>query len=160
MPVVDAEGVETGMFEVPAGGRRFRALELLVKQKRLAKTALVPCVVRPAGDPILDEEVSLIENTDREPLHPLDEFRAFQDMRLKGTPEEDIAAAHRVTVQVVKQRLRLAAVSPTLLDVCAAEGMTLAQLMAFTVTDNHPRQAQDGGALSKRTDGRRRRKER
>nr|WP_322994311.1 ParB/Srx family N-terminal domain-containing protein [Castellaniella sp.] len=36
-PVVDADGVETGMFEVPAGGRRFRALELLVKQKRLAK---------------------------------------------------------------------------------------------------------------------------
>ena len=37
----------------PAGGRRFRALELLVKQKRLAKTALVPCVVRErrAGDP-------------------------------------------------------------------------------------------------------------
>ena len=34
--VVDAEGVETGMFEVPAGGRRYRALELLVKQKRMA----------------------------------------------------------------------------------------------------------------------------
>ena len=45
-PVVDAEGNETGMFEVPAGGRRFRALELLVKQKRLAKVAPVPCVVR------------------------------------------------------------------------------------------------------------------
>ena len=28
-PVVDADGIETGMFEVPAGGRRFRALELL-----------------------------------------------------------------------------------------------------------------------------------
>ncbi|SFP44654.1 ParB-like nuclease domain-containing protein [Mesorhizobium sp. NFR06] len=38
-PVLDAEGVETGMFEVPAGGRRYRALQLLVKQKRLAKTA-------------------------------------------------------------------------------------------------------------------------
>jgi len=34
-PVLDAEGQETGMFEVPAGGRRFRALELLVKQKRM-----------------------------------------------------------------------------------------------------------------------------
>ena len=45
-PVIDAEGVETGMFEVPAGGRRFRALELLVKQKRLAKIAPVPCIVR------------------------------------------------------------------------------------------------------------------
>jgi ParB family chromosome partitioning protein len=29
-PVLDADGQESGMFEVPAGGRRFRALELLV----------------------------------------------------------------------------------------------------------------------------------
>src|SRR6266404_1577658 len=29
-PILDAEGQETGMFEVPAGGRRYRALELLV----------------------------------------------------------------------------------------------------------------------------------
>lgn len=36
-PVLDADGKETGMFEVPAGGRRFRALELLVKTKRMAK---------------------------------------------------------------------------------------------------------------------------
>jgi len=43
-PVLDAEGAETGMFEIPAGGRRYRALELLVKQKRLAKNAPVPCV--------------------------------------------------------------------------------------------------------------------
>ena len=28
--VVDADGQETGIFEVPAGGRRYRALELLV----------------------------------------------------------------------------------------------------------------------------------
>jgi hypothetical protein len=41
-PVLDADGAETGMFEIPAGGRRYRALELLVKQKRLAKTAPVP----------------------------------------------------------------------------------------------------------------------
>ena len=34
--VVDAEGNEAGMFEVPAGGGRYRALELLVKQKRMA----------------------------------------------------------------------------------------------------------------------------
>ena len=45
-PVLDAEGVETGMFEVLAGGRRFRALELLVKQKRLAKIAPVLCSPR------------------------------------------------------------------------------------------------------------------
>ena len=47
-PVLDADGQETGQFEVPAGGRRFRALELLVRQKRLAKTAPVPCVLSEA----------------------------------------------------------------------------------------------------------------
>ncbi|WP_206435085.1 ParB/Srx family N-terminal domain-containing protein, partial [Sphingobium yanoikuyae] len=67
-PVIDAEGVETGMFEVPAGGRRFRALELLVKQKRLAKIAPVPCIVRDNDSEILAEEVSLAENIERAPL--------------------------------------------------------------------------------------------
>jgi hypothetical protein len=37
-PVVDVDGAETGMFEVPAGGRRYRALELLVKQKRMGRS--------------------------------------------------------------------------------------------------------------------------
>ena len=92
IPVVDAEGQETGMFEVPAGGRRFRALELLVKQKRLAKIAPVPCVVRKRDDGVLAEEVSLVENIDRAPLHPLDQFRAFQDMRVKGKTEEEAKA--------------------------------------------------------------------
>ena len=45
-------------------------------------------------------------------------------------------------IQVVKQRLRLAAASPVLLDVYAEDGMTLDQLMAFTVTDDHARQEQ------------------
>jgi ParB family chromosome partitioning protein len=55
-PVLDADGTETGMFEIPAGGRRYRALELLVKQKRLAKTAPVPCVVRDPGVAVSAEE--------------------------------------------------------------------------------------------------------
>jgi hypothetical protein len=48
-PVLDDAGAETGMFEIPAGGRRYRALELQVRQKRLAKTAPIPCVVRTEG---------------------------------------------------------------------------------------------------------------
>ncbi len=139
-PVVDAEGVETGMFEVPAGGRRFRALELLVKQKRLAKVAPVPCVIRDRDGAVLPEEVSLAENIERAPLHPLDQFRAFHDMLTKGMTEEEIAAAFFVPVNVVKQRLRLATVSPVLHDVYADDGMTLEQLMAFTVSEDHERQ--------------------
>ncbi len=147
-PVLDAEGAETGMFEIPAGGRRYRALELLVKQKRLAKTAPVPCVVRDPGTDILGEDDSLAENIQRAPLHPLDQFRAFQALREKGRSEEDIAAAFFVAVNVVKQRLRLASVSPTLLDVYGEDGMSLEQLMAFTVTSNHARQEQVWQAIS------------
>ncbi|MFB9060701.1 MULTISPECIES: ParB/RepB/Spo0J family partition protein [Sphingobium] len=141
-PVLDGDGAETGMFEVPAGGRRYRALELLVKQKRLAKTAPVPCVVGDANSGILVDEVSLVENMERAPLHPLDQFRAFRAMRDKGMTEEAIAAAFFVGVNVVKQRLRLVAVSPALLEIYADDGMTLEQLMAFTVSADHARQQQ------------------
>src|SRR6201999_1977543 len=113
-PVLDAKGAETGMFEIPAGGRRYRALELLVKQKRLAKTAPGPCVVREPATEILGEDDSLAENIQRAPLHPLDQFRAFLALREKGRSEEDIAAAFFVGVNVVRQRLRLAAVSEKL----------------------------------------------
>jgi AAA domain len=58
-------GAETGIFEVPAGGRRYRALQLLVKQKRLAKNAPVPCVVRDPSTAILTEDDSLAENIQR-----------------------------------------------------------------------------------------------
>ncbi len=138
-PVLDADGNETGMFEVPAGGRRFRALELLVRQKRLAKTALIPCIVKTDG---LAEEDSLAENTDREALHPLDQFRAFQTLRAKGQGEEEIAATFGVTAAVVRQRLKLAAASPALLDAYVEGTMTLDQLMAFCVSDDHARQEQ------------------
>jgi len=145
-PVLDDNGAETGMYTIPAGGRRFRALELLVKQKRMNKTALVPCIVRTDG---LAEEDSLAENVQRAPLHPLDQFRAFQAMREKGRTEEEIAAAFFVSASVVKQRLKLAAVAPSLLDAYAEGEMTLDQLMAFTVNPDHAGQEQVWEALQR-----------
>ena len=144
-PVRDADGNETGTYEVPAGGRRYRALELLVKQKRMAKTQPVPCVVHDGGIP---EEDSLAENVQRVALHPLDQFRAFQALRDTGLGEEEIAARFFVAPGVVKQRLKLAAVSPKLLDLYAEDEMTLEQLMAFTVTNDHARQEQVWEALA------------
>ena len=138
-PVLDADDQETGLYEIPAGGRRYRALELLVRQKRLAKTAPIPCVVRLDG---IAEEDSLAENVQRAPLHPLDQFRAFLALRERGQSEEEIAAAFFVSVAVVKQRLRLASLSPKLLDLYAEDAMTLEQLMAFTVSGDHERQEQ------------------
>lgn len=143
-PVLDGDGQETGMFEVPAGGRRYRALELLVKQKRLAKDAPVPCVVRTAvndGDASAEED-SLAENTHREQLHPLDQFRGMKLLADQGAQAEAIAARFMTTPAVVRQRLKLASVSPKLHEIYADDGMTLDQLMGFSVSDDHARQEQ------------------
>lgn len=143
-PALDEAGAETGLFEVPAGGRRFRALELLVKQRRFARDGLVPCVVRivsSGSDPSAEED-SLAENVFREPLHPLDQFRAMQLLVDQGSPVEDIAARFMTTPAVVRQRLRLAAVSPALCRIYAEDGMTLDQLIAFSVCEDHARQEQ------------------
>ena len=121
-PLLDPGGEETGLFEVPAGGRRFRALERLVKQKRLAKDALIPCIVQPTDRAILAEDDSFAENARREALHPLDQFRAMQAMADKGEDIETIAANCFVTPAVVRQRMKLASVSPTLHEVYAEDG--------------------------------------
>jgi len=137
--VLGEDGQPTDSYEVQAGGRRYRALELLVKQKRLNKTAPIPCVIREDG--ILEED-SLAENVQRQALHPLDQFRAFQSLKDQGLFEADIAARFFVTPQIVKQRLKLASVSPVLLEIYAADEMTLDQLMAFTINNDHARQEQ------------------
>ena len=143
-PILDNAGNETGMYEVPAGGRRYRALELLIKQKRFAKDGPVPCVVRALsgdGDATAEED-SLAENVFREQLHPLDQFRAMHALAEQGSAVEDIAARFMTTPAVVRQRLRLASVSSKLHEIYAEDGMTLEQLMAFSVCENHARQEQ------------------
>lgn len=145
-PVLDAEGEPTGMYDVPAGGRRYRALQRLVEQKRMTKTQAVPCIVRTEG---LAEEDSLAENMQRVALHPLDQFRAFQTLRDQGLSEDDIAARFFVTPAIVRQRLKLASVSPKLLDLYASDELDLEQLMAFTVTSDHARQEQVWDAVSR-----------
>lgn len=145
-PVLDEAGAETGRYAVVAGGRRLAALQLLVKAKRLNKTAPVPCTV--GRTEVAAEEDSLAENTMREALHPLDQFRAFRALREeRGLGEEEIAARFFVTPAVVRQRLRLAAVSPKLLDLYAEGGLTLEQLMAFAATGDHARQEAAWDAL-------------
>jgi ParB family chromosome partitioning protein len=136
-PILNDDGEDTGTYGVQAGGRRLRALQLLVKQKKLAKNAPIPCIVRSQG---FVEADSLAENTEREALHPLDQFRAFSALRDKGEGEETIAAAFGVTAAVVKQRLRLAKASPVLLKAYEADEITLDQLMAFCLVEDHARQ--------------------
>lgn len=129
---------EGGKFEVVAGGRRFRALKLLVKQGAMAKNAEVPCNVLAAEDDAA--EISLVENTLRMAMHPDDQFQAFQGLVDAGKGVEEVAARFGVTPAVVERRLKLARVSPKLRAVFRAGDLTLDQMMAFAVSDDHAQQ--------------------
>ena len=139
--MLDGDGKETGTYEVPAGGRRYLALGILVKQKRLAKNEPIPCIVNRSGTTSAQED-SLAENVHRENLHPLDQFRAFKALRDQGLDVEEIAARFFVSAATVKQRLRLASVSPKLLELYEQDEIRLEQIMAFSISDDHARQEQ------------------
>jgi ParB family transcriptional regulator, chromosome partitioning protein len=126
-----------GKYEVVAGGRRLAALKRLAKEKRIPKSFAVSCRVLDEED---STEISLAENQVRQAMHPADQFDAFRTLSDNGMSNADIAARFGATERTVEQRLKLASVSPALFALYRADEMTLEQLMAFTLTDDHARQ--------------------
>ena len=124
-------------YEVVAGGRRLAALKLLAKKHRIAKDWEVPCLLVADGTA---RTASLTENVQREAMHPADQFEAFAALVAEGRPIEDIAADFSVTPLVVQRRLKLANVSPRLMADYRADAVTLDQLMALAITDDHAAQ--------------------
>ena len=133
---VAAEETEP-LYEVVAGGRRYDALKLLAKRHRITMDHPVPCRVLGEAEIADYVEVSLAENIVRAPLHPADQFDAFAKLQKDGLSAAEIAARFSLPEKVVSQRLKLAAVSPRLMAAYRAEEMTLDQLMAFAITDDH-----------------------
>ncbi|WP_444542745.1 ParB N-terminal domain-containing protein [Laribacter hongkongensis] len=121
-------------YEVVAGGRRLAALKLLAKKHRIPKEWEVPCLLVADGTA---RTASLTENVQREAMHPADQFEAFAALVAEGRPIEDIAADFSVTPLVVQRRLKLANVSPRLMADYRADAVTLDQLMALAITDDH-----------------------
>ncbi len=139
-PETDADGASTGFYLVTIGEGRRLALALLAKRKTIRKTAPVRCVVDLSHDP---HEISLDENVTRTGLHPADQFEAFRRLaEERGLSAEEIGARFGVSAQVVRQRLRLGAVNPTLMDLYRAGDLNLDQMMAFAVSEDHARQQQ------------------
>ncbi len=145
-PVFNRDGAATGKFAVVAGARRLAAMKLLATRKAFAKNAPVPCIVKEASNPT---EISLAENFHQLPMHPADQYEAFAKLHAEqGQSVDDIAARFGLTPAVVKQRMKLGAVSPVLMQVYRNGDMNLEQLMAFTITDDHTAQERVWSELS------------
>jgi ParB family chromosome partitioning protein len=137
-PELNADASPTGFYFVTIGEGRRLAQLLRVKRKEIKKTEPIRCVIDTANDP---HEISLDENVTRENMHPADQFEAFKKLaEERGFGAEEIAARFGVTPHVVRQRLRLAAVSPKLMQVYRDGDLALDQLMAFAITEDHVRQ--------------------
>lgn len=128
-------------YEVIAGGRRLVAMQAIAAAGEIVPNIgedwRIPCQVIDAGDAT---EISLAENTVREAMHPADQYEAWSKMIADGKTPAEVALRFGVSEQVVRRRLKLAAVAPDLMDAFRAGKISLENLMAFALTDDHVRQ--------------------
>ena len=123
-----------GLYEVIAGARRFAALKVMLDNQEIKKNYLVPCKIHTGEN---YAEISLSENVNRAEMHPADEFAAYQKMVDEGSSIKDIACQFGTAQTSVKQRLKLAGVSPLIMQAFKNDDLSLDCVMAFTVKDNH-----------------------
>jgi ParB family chromosome partitioning protein len=148
-PVVEPElgpkGKPTGNYLVNAGEGRRLAQLLRVKRKEIKPDEPIRCILDTEHSAT---EISLAENAIRSDMHPADQYEAFAKLHgEEGKSAEDIAARFGVTAAVVRQRLKLGAVSPKLRTLYRKGEMNLDQLSAFAITDDHERQERVWGDL-------------
>jgi ParB family chromosome partitioning protein len=137
-PEVGPKGKPTGFYLVNAGEGRRLAQLLRAKRKEIKADEPIPCLLDTEHSAT---EISLAENAIRTDMHPADQYEAFAKLHgEEGKSAEDIAARFGVTAGVVRQRLKLGAVSPKLRDLYRKGAMSLEQLSAFAITEDHERQ--------------------
>ncbi|VWB25698.1 ParB-like nuclease domain protein [Burkholderia aenigmatica] len=124
-------------YGVCAGQRREAALDLLFEQKHIAADYPVPVRIVSEGEALA---ISLIENGEREGLDPFDVLRAYRMLADEGRSVDYIAALFSASPITVKRRMKLANVSPKLLALLREDSITLDQLAALALTDDHDTQ--------------------
>src|ERR1700730_17271518 len=127
-----------GKFAVIAGQRRLLALSMLAEKGSIPSDMPIACKLLSKDSDAA--EISLAENVVRVPMHPADQFEAFRALIDNGAEITDVAARFGVTESLVARRMKLGRVSPVLLSVYREGRMSLEQLQAFTVSDDHAAQ--------------------
>ncbi|MGF6368997.1 ParB family chromosome partitioning protein [Paraburkholderia sp. RAU6.4a] len=122
---------------VCAGQRRQAALDLLFGQGHISADYPVPVRIVSEGEALA---ISLIENSEREGLDPFDVLRTYRMLAEEGRSVDYIAALFSAAPITVKRRMKLASASPKLLALLREDAITLDQLSALALTDDHETQ--------------------
>ena len=122
---------DEGVWQIVAGERRYRALQLLAEEGKLEPDYPVPTTIKDVSDFEL-LMLATTENIQRSDMTPLEEADAFARLVELGDNEEAIALRTGVALSTVKMRLKLA------LGLCAdarraleAEAINLSQAQAL-----------------------------
>lgn len=130
-------------YEIAAGERRWRAA-------KLAGLATVPCLVRELDD-VAMLEIRLIENVQREDVHPLDEAEGYSRLIETGRYSvETVAEKVGKSASQVYQRLKLRDLVPEVVEQLSADKLTAGHAILIARL-----QPDDQRAVLKLIDGRR-----
>ena len=117
-------------FLIVAGERRYRAFQLL-------KRETIPAVIT-AGNPA---EIALIENIQRENLHPLDEAYGLANlMQMHGYTQEEVSKVVAKSRPTINEVLRLTALSRTIQQECRTFDIPKSTLVAIARAGTEERQ--------------------
>jgi ParB family transcriptional regulator, chromosome partitioning protein len=132
-----------GKYAVVAGQRRLLALKSLAESEMIDADRPIACTI--INGKVDATEITLAENVQREAMHPADEFDPFKGLIESGMPVADVAARFGVTEAVVQKRLKLANVSPALIEAYRNGDMTLQHVMAFSRSPTTTRRRSGSG---------------
>ncbi|MEN4128637.1 ParB N-terminal domain-containing protein [Serratia marcescens] len=139
--------MDDGRYGVVAGERRTLALRWLMEQEKDADKTTPDGIVTddyPVEVLVVSKAmarvVSMMENSQREQMHPADQVSAFRDLSADGQTPAQIGDLLGFSTRHVQRCLRLATMAPVLLDALADDQITLDQLQALSATEDHQRQ--------------------
>jgi len=122
---------------VCAGQRRLAALDLLVEHGRITKDYQVPVLIVSEGEAVA---ASLIENREREAMSLADECVAFRLLTEEGRSVAHIAALFAMPEIAVRRALKIANLSPSLLDLLRNDRLDYEQAKVLALADDRATQ--------------------
>lgn len=125
-----------GKFAVIAGGRRLRAIEMIVTRGVWAPDTEIECKLLEGSEEEAGE-ASLAENFQRVGMSPAEECRAFQHFIKEGSDVAAVAKRFGLTQRFVEGRLRLANLAEPIFEALAKGDVTLEIAKAYAATDQH-----------------------
>ena len=139
----DVSFADTGMYQLVAGERRWRAA-------RLAGLVELPALVRSLGDRAA-AELALIENVQREDLNVVDRALALRHLSERfGLTHETLAERVGMGRATVSNLLRLTELEPEVLELLSAGSLTLGHakvMLTFPSGETRVRVAQQVASL-------------